>query len=364
MWAAQPVKLDEEKYNGYVNSATYCTCLYLQQEASVYQQIWNFVGADRQVCPKKLSAKFRVKRVREDSEQPEGLRGNVVWIPAWTSGEVDWAEIASSYSELLGDPPHSGQTLSQEPQPQSADLSLIELFAEALIDGNVVRFPRKLNRNDYQRVDAALTALGGAWDRKASGHVFAHDPTDLVEGIIETGTYDRPERVENFGFFPTPNELVEVLIREARLEPGMVVLEPSAGVGNIAVQAAAIVGTANVITVELQEKNVEVLKGLGFCPVHSDFLAFRPERTPAAIVMNPPFSRQADIDHVLHAWSMLKEGGRLVAIMAASVTFRSNAKSAAFRDLVAAHGRMWDNPEGSFKSVGTMVRTITVVLQK
>ena len=53
-----------------------------------------------------------------------------------------------------------------------------------------------------------------------------------------------------------------------------------------------------------------------------------------------------------------------MAIMAASVTFRNNAKSVAFRNLVASHGRMWDNPDGSFKSVGTQVRTVTVVLDK
>ncbi|MBV0881613.1 hypothetical protein KTQ42_20235 [Noviherbaspirillum sp. L7-7A] len=58
------------------------------------------------------------------------------------------------------------------------------------------------------------------------------------------------------------------------------------------------------------------------------------------ILMNPLFARQADIDHVLHAWSMLKEGGRLVAIMAASVTFRHNAKSVVFRHLITSHGRM------------------------
>jgi len=67
---------------------------------------------------------------------------------------------------------------------------------------------------------------------------------------------------------------------------------------------------------------------------------------------------------VLHAWSMVREGGRLVAIMAASVSFHNNAKSVAFRNLVERHGRMWDNPDGSCKSVGTQVRTVTVVLDK
>jgi hypothetical protein len=79
LWAAQPVKkFNPKEYNGYVNLTTYWTCLCLQQESSVYHQIWNFVGENRQVCPLRLSAKFKVKRVREDSEQSEGIRGNVI----------------------------------------------------------------------------------------------------------------------------------------------------------------------------------------------------------------------------------------------------------------------------------------------
>ena len=367
LWAAQPVrKFNPDEYNGYVNSTTYWACLYLQQESSVYHQIWNFVGANRQVCPKRLSAKFKVKRVREDSEQSEGVRGNVIWIPSWSQGEVSWEEVAASYADVLCEPHLAAATDMPAPAPASqvADLSLIELFAEASIDGNIVRFPRKLSAADYRRVDAAVTALGGTWNRKVTGHVFGQDPTDLIEGVIETGTYGRPERPENFGFFPTPSALAKALVEEAQLEPGMTVLEPSAGIGNIAIEAAAIVGAQNVLTVELQACNVDVLKGLGFSPVQSDFLTFQPAGPVDRIVMNPPFARQADIDHVLHAWSMLKDGGRLVAIMAASVTFRNNAKSVTFRNLVDRHGRIWDNPEGSFKSVGTLVRTVTVVLEK
>ena len=365
LWAAQPVrKFNPEAYNGYVNSTTYWACLYLQQESSIYHRIWDFVGENRQVCPLRLAAKFKVKRVRENSEQSEGIRGNVIWIPSWSEGEVSWEEIAASYADVLCEPNQAVPVLVQEPASQTADLSLIELFAEASIDGNIVRFPRKLDAAAYRRVDAALTALGGTWNRKVTGHVFGQDPTDLIESVIETGTYERPEKSENFGFFPTPAALARALVQEAQLAPGMTVLEPSAGIGNIAIEAAAIVGAENVLTVELQARNVDVLKGLGFSPVQMDFLDFQHETGFDCVLMNPPFSRQADLDHVLHAWSMVRKGGRLVAIMAASVTFRNNAKSVAFRNLVASHGRMWDNPDGSFKSVGTQVRTVTVVLDK
>jgi hypothetical protein len=83
-------------------------------------------------------------------------------------------------------------------------------------------------------------------------------------------------------------------------------------------------------------------------------------RTP----VNPPFERQQDIDHVLHAFKFLKPSGRLVAIMSASVTFRENKKTLEFREFIRQHGHLEHNPEGSFKESGTMVNTVTVVLYK
>ena len=49
----------------------------------------------------RLSSKFKVKRVREDSDQSEGVRGNVIWIPSWSQGEVSWEEVAASYADCL-----------------------------------------------------------------------------------------------------------------------------------------------------------------------------------------------------------------------------------------------------------------------
>lgn len=57
--------------------------------------------------------------------------------------------------------------------------------------------------------------------------------------------------------------------------------------------------------------------------------------------------------------------GVLVAIMAASVTFRENAKTRDFRAFVESHGgEIIDNPDGSFKSSGTNVKTVTVSICK
>lgn len=79
--------------------------------------------------------------------------------------------------------------------------------------------------------------------------------------------------------------------------------------------------------------------------------------------MNPPFGRQADIKHVSHALKFLKPGGLLVSVMASSVTFRSNKLTTDFRQLIVDRGgHIKELPEGAFKSSGTMVNTVIVVI--
>ena len=47
--------------------------------------------------------------------------------------------------------------------------------------------------------------------------------------------------------------------------------------------------------------------------------------------MNPPFENGRDIDHVTHALSLLKPGGRLVAIMSEGVFSVSSKRQSIYR---------------------------------
>jgi len=81
-------------------------------------------------------------------------------------------------------------------------------------------------------------------------------------------------------------------------------------------------------------------------------------------VMNPPFERGADIDHVRKAYAMLRHGvvrdgdqararpaGRLVAIMSEGPFFRDDAKSQQFREwLQEVGGTSQKLPAKSFNS--------------
>ena len=94
-----------------------------------------------------------------------------------------------------------------------------------------------------------------------------------------------------------------------------------------------------------------------------DFLAQSPDAIYDRVVMNPPFAKQADIKHILHALKFLKSDGLLVSVMAAGVLFRDNRLTTDFRDLINERGgNIEELPDGAFKESGTMVRTVIVTI--
>uniref|UniRef100_A0A6M3Y1L7 Putative methyltransferase n=1 Tax=viral metagenome TaxID=1070528 RepID=A0A6M3Y1L7_9ZZZZ len=239
------------------------------------------------------------------------------------------------------------------------DLTL-GILSAASVEGDVVILNcGQLDRKRYVDVNKVLEAMGGKWNRKVKGHVFSESPTDKLEAIILTGEYDKPA---DYGYFPTPMDLADKMITLANLTPGMVVLEPSAGQGAIAERVARIVGYDNVHCFELLNDNCEALMKYGFLKTECcDFLSVEPKPLYDRVIMNPPFAKQQDIEHVTHALKCVKPGGRLVSIMASGVTFRQNRKTTEFLDLIG-DSEIINNPPESFKLSGTMVNTVTVIV--
>lgn len=170
----------------------------------------------------------------------------------------------------------------------------------------------------------------------------------------------------NFGFFETPEAVGARAMEALNLRPGMTVLEPSAGKGALANLARAAGG--EVTCVEIQPQNALHLKRLAFPKVaERDFLHLDPAVLGLfdRVLMNPPFDRGRDVDHVSHALRFLKPGGRLVSIMAAGVEYRSDRKTSDFRATVERFGgSIRDLPFGSFAEMGTNVNTVIVTLTK
>ncbi|MBT7306711.1 MAG: PLxRFG domain-containing protein, partial [Gammaproteobacteria bacterium] len=164
------------------------------------------------------------------------------------------------------------------------------------------------------------------------------------------------------GFFPTPAPVVERMLEEADIEPGMKVLEPSAGKGNIA-DALKEIG-AEVEAIEPVGDLRSILEAKGHNVTGYDFMEF--DGSYDRVVMNPPFENSQDIEHVRHAFDLLNpNGGRVVAIMSEGPFFRKDKKAAAFRDwLEDLDGTSEQLPDGSFKESNTGVNTRLVVIDK
>lgn len=242
------------------------------------------------------------------------------------------------------------------------DNAVLNVLAAADMAGNRLVLTGQLDRALYTQTNKVLEAAGGKWDKKAKAHLFPVDAADAMEQIIQTGEVTLIRTIQqDFGYFPTPPAVVARLMELAEVEPGMLVLEPSAGQGAIA--RALFDAGAVVDCVELLQANFDVLaKQAPYNAVRQgDFLTITPEPDYDRVVMNPPFARQADIHHVNHALLFLKLEGLLVSVMSAGVVFRDNVLAKVFRDRVLARGGTIEPlPDGAFKDSGTGVRTVVV----
>lgn len=219
----------------------------------------------------------------------------------------------------------------------------------------------QLERKEYVALNEALEALGGKWNRRAKGHVFAVDPADALDQLILTGRFDTKHAGD---FFQTPNPIATELARFA-VRPGDVVLEPSAGHGRL-VRAALAHGAQGLRIVERDPARMKKLREefSGAMPaykvefIEKDFLAVDSFQVDS-VVMNPPFSRSWDVAHVMRAIHFLKPGGRLAAICSAGVRFREGKTYKELRNKIGEDA-ITDLPEHSFRDEGTDVNTVMI----
>ena len=160
--------------------------------------------------------------------------------------------------------------------------------------------------------------------------------------------------------FFTPSNIALQMIELADISHNSRVLEPSAGIGNIADQIKKFVD--NVDVCEQMYSYSELLTLKGFNVVGSDFLKYENNNYYDSIIMNPPFSTEQS--HIKHAYDLLKTGGKLIAITSPHWTFANDKSSKEFRQWFEnLNGEIVEELEsGTFEM--TQVRSNIIVINK
>ena len=171
-----------------------------------------------------------------------------------------------------------------------------------------------------------------------------------VAGLLPTHTR-RSEEMERFQQFSTPLPMGLAAVAAAQITPRDLVLEPSAGTGLLAI-LAEIAGGSLALN-ELADTRADLLRLLFPGRPVTTFDAAQIDDQldagvcPSVIMMNPPFSAQANVDgrsteattrHLRSALARLAPGGRLVAITGAAFAPDAPAWAETFGRLTeAAH---------------------------
>jgi hypothetical protein len=171
------------------------------------------------------------------------------------------------------------------------------------------------------------------------------------------------------GFFPTPRPIIEQMLDLAWTpeRDRMTVLEPSAGKGDMLEAIRDHWPHAKARGVEANRALYDILALKGFDVVNADFMEWVTAERFDRIIMNPPFERGQDIDHVMKAATLLKPGGRLVAIVSAGSLSRSDRKAKEFQNWLAITDAVQEKlPADAFKSgfVATGVSTAMILVQQ
>lgn len=154
------------------------------------------------------------------------------------------------------------------------------------------------------------------------GYQFDYHPGEIIAQIVASGVV--PDQ-QSHQFYPTPEHIAERVVELAEIAPGMSVLEPSAGNGDI---AALVPG---IECIEISQFRCDVLRSRGLNVTQGDFLqiSWQWDR----IVMNPPFSEGRWKAHAKHAYDCLAPGGRMVAVLPVSAKGKAIVPHCEFHEI-------------------------------
>ena len=218
---------------------------------------------------------------------------------------------------------------------------------------------------EYDKLKPIIESLGGHWRQKHKCFVFGEDIREKLKECLQNGIEISEKYLwqEKTQFFPTPITVAKRVAELAEFQDGNIVLEPSAGQGGL---ADFVPKNCPVLCIEPIKENIEVLTKKGYV---TGTMTFEDYYTPSIqydrIVMNPPFSGQRDIKHLMMAYDMLKVGGILVAVISENALYYQTELSQDFNKFLVKNNAMVEAvPPRAFKESGTTIETVIVKIIK
>ncbi len=352
------------------------------------KMLWDIAGSAASQYASKLTRtmghndyeqmKYALKQGQGTEEQVNGMLANVT-LPEPSIHKSNILSLASKLEDIRGFKQIAGKVryLSQLVEDGSIK------FNAALSDEQIDKLMKLAKTNDDVSSSMGWYSLEQYANKKRMQRMGIETDTHARMALRELISLKRPEekadpitalerdligKYRDLEWFNTPEPAAKEVVRLADIKPHHKMLEPSAGFGHLADAAVSRgIPIENIDVVEMGTKLVEALRMKGYNVVHEgNFLQYAKGKYDR-IIMNPPFSKDKDIDHVLHAYSLLKPNGKLVAIVSGMTGDRQNSKNQTFREWLTENGA--DEmmlPEGSFKgSVNTTgVNSKIIVLEK
>ncbi|WP_018234248.1 DUF4942 domain-containing protein [Thioalkalivibrio thiocyanodenitrificans] len=229
--------------------------------------------------------------------------------------------------------------LIEDPIP----FSVLKVIADGRVDGFHWRAPydhQSLDKHIKRRVATIMEALGGAREGGDCWR-FAYVVDDVIGEVLTRGMIPNHKSHQ---FYPTPEELAESLAAMIDIGPEDRCLEPSAGHGSL----AAHLPKDRTLCVEVSPTHAKILEASGYEVIPGDFLEQAQHIAPVDVVlMNPPFGEGRAEAHLRAALGLLKPGGRLAAILPASMARKFS---------ISGYDLHWTAPiTGAFEGTGVSV---------
>ena len=251
------------------------------------------------------------------------------------------------------------------------EVMILDTFKEVadlleVIDGNIVYPERWLSPLVYKKIGTILSTFD--FERIKVKERVGYSPCGeftAVQTLEMLKELDGLSLSDEFNYFPTPQLLVDRVLELADIQDTDYVLEPSSGTLSLLKG----LDKKHITCIELSKFLANFSKNKGYKTFNMGFEDFTNEEKYDKIIMNPPYNNNMHFRHVIKAFTLLREGGRLVAVLPVGWLNREtkNKDVVQIQKLYGEHGshkEEFNNGEFKKSGKGTLISTMIIVLDK